>query len=218
MISSTSTRLLARKRIARADQVDDRIGETDQRRQFHRTVQLDQVDVHALGGEMLACDFHVLGRDAQTRALAHRVRVIETCRDRHRHPAARDIQIDRLIQTAAAVLEQHVLARHAEVRRAVFDVGRHVGGAHDDHAQVRIRGRQDQLARGFRIFGDFDAGCREQRQRLLEDTPFRQRQRQRRARRRRRRSLRHRAHCLAPAPLMRRTFAPIAVSFASMRS
>ena len=165
---------------------------------------------------MLARHFHVLGRDAQTRALAHRARVVEARLHRHRHPAARDVQVDRLVQPAAAVLDQHVLARDAEVGRAVFDVGRHIGGAHDDHAQVRIRGRQDQLARGFRVLGDLDAGRRQQRQRLFEDTPFRQRERQRRA------HLGDDEVCgteLMPAPAaMRRTFAPTAVSFASMRS
>eukprot|EP01034_Spumella_vulgaris_P034042 gene34041-41981_t len=62
------------------------------------------------------------------------------------------------------MLDQHVLAGHAEVRRAVLHIGRHVGGAHDQHAHIGVVGGQDQLARSFRILGDGDAGCFQQRQ------------------------------------------------------
>ena len=69
---STSTRLLA----LRVPPVDTRstisVGQAGQRRQLHRTVELDQVHVHALGGEVLARDVDVLGRHPQARALAHR--------------------------------------------------------------------------------------------------------------------------------------------------
>jgi hypothetical protein len=44
------------------------------------------------------------------------------------------------------VLDQHVLAGHAEVGAAVLHVGRHVGGAHEHDAHVGLVGRQDQLA------------------------------------------------------------------------
>ena len=39
------------QRVAGGHQVDDRVGQPHQRRQLHRAVELDQVDVHALGGE-----------------------------------------------------------------------------------------------------------------------------------------------------------------------
>ena len=65
------------QRVAGGDQVDDRVGEPGQRREFHRAVQPDEVDVHALRGEVLARDLQILGGDAQPRALPHRVRVVE---------------------------------------------------------------------------------------------------------------------------------------------
>ncbi len=163
---------------AAADQVDDGIRQADQRRQLHRAVQLDQIDMHALGGEMLARALHVLGGHAQARAVAHRAGVVETGLHRHRHAALGDVQVDRLVQAFAAVLEQHILAGHAEVGRAVLHIGRHVGGAHDDHAHARVVGRQDQLARAFRIFGDRDAGRLQQRQGFLENAALGQGQRQ----------------------------------------
>ena len=53
-MSSTTTRSLAASVLPGAHEIDDRIGETGQRRELHRAVQLDQIDVHALGGEVLA--------------------------------------------------------------------------------------------------------------------------------------------------------------------
>jgi hypothetical protein len=69
------------------------------------------------------------------------------------------------------VLQQHVLSGDAQVRRAVLNVGRNVGRAHDDKAQVGAIARQDQLARGFRVVFRSDAGRGQQRQRLIEDAP-----------------------------------------------
>ena len=62
------------QRAAGGHQIDDGVGQPDQRRQFHRAVELDQVDVHALGGEVLARDLDVLGGHLEARALAHGVR------------------------------------------------------------------------------------------------------------------------------------------------
>src|SRR2546422_63406 len=103
------------QRIATGNQIDDRVGETHQRREFHRTVEPDQIDVHALGCEVLARGLHVLGRHAQTCALAHRARIIEAFGDRDHHPARCDAEVERLVQPLAAVLEEHVLACDAEL-------------------------------------------------------------------------------------------------------
>ena len=62
------------QRVARGDEVDDRIGQAGQRRQLHRAVELDQVDVHALVGEVVARDAREFGGDADARALARRAR------------------------------------------------------------------------------------------------------------------------------------------------
>ena len=67
MICSTSTRWFALQRAAGGHQVDDRVGQPGQRRQLHRAVELDQVDVHALVGEVLA-------RDAAVYLVATRMR------------------------------------------------------------------------------------------------------------------------------------------------
>ena len=103
--------------------------------------------------------------------------VVEVGAHRDAHPAARDLQVERLVQALAAVLDQRVLAGHAEVGAAVLDIGRHVAGAHQHDAHVGPVGADDQLARLLRILGDLDPGGREQRQRLVEDAALGQCQR-----------------------------------------
>ena len=71
MISSTATRSFACSVLPVRNEVDDRVGEAGERRELHRAVQLDQVDVHALRREMLARRVHVFGRDADARAALH---------------------------------------------------------------------------------------------------------------------------------------------------
>ena len=166
--------LVRAQRAAAAHQVDDGVGQPDQRGQFHRAVELDQVDVHALGREVLARDLHVLGGDAQPRTTPHRIGVVEAVRRRDAHPATRDAQVDRLVQALAAVLEQHVLAGHAEVGSAVLHVGRHVRSAHDDQPQVGIAGGQDQLARSADRGVHRNARGGEQRQGFVEYAALRQ--------------------------------------------
>src|SRR6185503_10551800 len=143
------------QRLAGADQVDDQIGQPHQRRELHRSVQLDQIDMNTLGAEMRS-------RGADVIEIAAR------CDDQ---AAAADRQVERLIKTFSAVLEQHVLAGDAEVRGTMLNIGRNIGRAHDDKTQVGAIARQDQLARSLRIVFRSDAGRRQQRQRLIEDAP-----------------------------------------------
>jgi hypothetical protein len=136
MMCSTATQIVGFQRAAGGHQIDDGVGETGQWRQFHRAVELDQVDMHALGGEVFAGDVDVLACHLQARTLAYGVCVVETGRDGDHHPAFGDLQVDRLVESVAAVFEQNVLAGDAEIGGAVLDVGRRVGGANDDHSHV----------------------------------------------------------------------------------
>ena len=102
--------------------------------------------MHALVGEVVARDARVLGRDADARALLRGGRVVEIERRGDAHPAARDAEVERPVQALAAVLEQGVEAGDAEVGAAVLHVGRNVAGAHEDDAQLRVDGREDQAA------------------------------------------------------------------------
>jgi hypothetical protein len=79
----------------------------------------------------------VLGGHAQARALAHGAGVVEVGAHRHADAALGDLQVQRLVQALAAVLDERVLAGHAEVGAAVLHVGRHVGRAHQHHPQAR---------------------------------------------------------------------------------
>src|SRR3989344_4926642 len=52
--------LLGLERVAGGHQVDDGIGQADERRQFHAAVKLDHVDMHALGGKEVTRNRRVL--------------------------------------------------------------------------------------------------------------------------------------------------------------
>ena len=161
MISSTSIERVRLQRVARGDQVDDRVGQAGERRQLHRAVELDQVDVDALVGEVIAGDARELGGDADARALLRGGRVVEVERRGDAHPAARDAEVERPVQALAAVLDQGVEADHAEVGAAVLHVGRHVAGADQDDAQVGPRGRDDEAP--ARLRGSRRGRCRRRR-------------------------------------------------------
>src|SRR5258706_883764 len=165
------------QRIAAGNQIDDRVGEAHERRELHRAVEPDQIDVHALGCEVLASGLHVLGRHAQTRALAHGTRIIEALGNRDHHAARCDAQVERLVHPLAAVLEQHVFSRDAELRRAVLDVSRNIGRANDEQPQVAAARAQDELARAVGIVEGSNARCGKQRKRFIEDPAFGERER-----------------------------------------
>src|SRR5882762_5650461 len=171
-----SAQAIGAQRIAAGNQIDDRVGETYERREFHRTVEADQIDVHAFGCEVLARGLHVLGRHAQTRALAHGQRIVEAFRNRDHHAARRDAEVERLVQPLAAVLEQHVLACDPQFGRAVLNVSGNVRSAHDKQPQVAAARAQYELARSVGIVERFDARRGEQRQRFIEDPAFGERE------------------------------------------
>ena len=167
------------QRVAGRHEIDDRVGEADQRRQLHRAVELDQVDVHRLRGEMLARGAHVLGGDADARAALNGAAPVVAALRRDDEPAAADAKVERLIQAGAAVLDQHVLARDADVGSAVLHVRRDIGRPQEHELDARPVGREDQLARRVGIFGRHDARRLDQRQRLVEVAPLGQGDRQR---------------------------------------
>ena len=157
------------QRVAGRHEVDDRIGETRERRQLHRAVEFDQIDVHRLRREMLARDAHVFGRDTDPRATLHHRRPVVTAPRRDDEAAAADAEIEGLVEAVAAVLEQHVLAGDAHVRRAVLHVGRNVGRAEHDERYLRAIRPEDQFSRRRRIFIRDQARDSKKRQRLVEN-------------------------------------------------
>src|SRR3984893_15101878 len=139
--------------IAAADQIDDGIGKSHQRRELHRSVEPDQVDLHAFGREMLACGQHIFGRHGKARAALERALVVEAGFCGGHPPGGADAEIDRLIQALPTVLQKHVLAGDAQIGGAALNVGGDIGCANDDEANVRMVAADDELARGFRILG-----------------------------------------------------------------
>ena len=134
--------IVGAQRVAAGDQIHDRVGQPDQRRQFHRTVKLDQIDVHALGRKVLArglADTWLPPAGARPGARRPRSRSRSCTATIIRHFAIRDRAADR---ARPAVLEQHILAGDAQIGRAILHIGRHIGCAHDDDADFGAVGRR----------------------------------------------------------------------------
>ena len=106
----------------------------------------------------------------------HGRRIIKTGRRGDAHAALGDLEIKRLVQPGAAVLEQDILAGDAELRRAVLDVSRNVGRAHDEQPQVAAVGAQNELARGIGVIERTYSRRGEQRQRFVENPALRERE------------------------------------------
>ena len=84
-------------------------------------------------------------------------------------PTAGDPQVERLVESFAAVLKQHILAGDAEIGGAVLHIGWYVAGADDDQLYAQVVGIQDQLAAGLGVFCCLKTGGLEQWQGLFED-------------------------------------------------
>jgi hypothetical protein len=129
------------------------------------------------------------------------------------HPAAADAEVERFVEISVLLLE-HVAAGDPQVRGAVLDVGRDVGVPHDEDPQVVRRNGNDEPPPGPRLVdgAEVDPGAREQRQRLVQDPPPRQRDGEGGV------CLGWLGGLLHADPLARRTSAPSARSFLSRRS
>jgi hypothetical protein len=68
------------------------------------------------------------------------------------------------------MLDHHILAGHTKIGGAILDIGRHIGGAHDNNAHFRPIRLDDQFAGGFRVFTGNDTGGSQQRQGFVKNT------------------------------------------------
>ena len=113
----------------------------------------------------------------QARALFDGRGVVKVGAHRHADAALGNLQVQRLVQAVAAMLQQRVLAGNAHVGTAVLHIGGHVGGAHHQHPHIGLVGGQNQLARFFRVFQHLNAGRAQQRQGFFKDAALGQCQR-----------------------------------------
>lgn len=92
-------------------------------------------------------DFRILRGNLQTASGLRSGFVIKPFTHSNHHAALGNLQIQRPVKPRAAVFDQHVFARNAEVRRAVADISRHIGCADNDKADVFMVRPDNQLAR-----------------------------------------------------------------------
>ena len=112
--------------------VHDHVGEAQDGGQLDGAVQLDDVDVPALGGVVPLGDVHELGGHPQGPALV----LLKILGPGHAHAAPAQARVQQLIHVRAG-LRQDVLAHDADVRRAVLHVDGHVAGLYEKIADAR---------------------------------------------------------------------------------
>ena len=125
---------------ARLHDVHNHIGEAQDGGQLNGAVQLDDVDVPALGGVVPLGDIPEFGGHPQGPALV----LGKVFRPGHAHAAPAQARVQQLIHIRAG-LGQDVLAYDADVRRAVLHVDGHVAGLHQEVADARLSVLHHQL-------------------------------------------------------------------------
>jgi len=105
-------------------------------RELHRAAQAYHLDGLAARVEPGGGRAWVLGRDPQQRRPRLRPSELGVLRHREHELAGSEAQVDELVVTAVR-LPQDVLADYSQVGRAVVDVRRHVGRAHQDDPNRR---------------------------------------------------------------------------------
>jgi len=111
------------KRLAGLHHVQNHVREPQDGRELDGAVELDDLDLPVDRRVVVARHFGVLGRDAQRPVPVFDVAVP----GRHAQAALADLEVHELVYVRLG-LQQHVPARHAHVRRAVFHVDGHVAG------------------------------------------------------------------------------------------
>ena len=103
------------QRVAGIHDIDNQVGQTDQRRQFHGAVQLDDLDLLAPVGVVAARALHVLGGNAQAPLIGDRI-----LRTGNHQPAFRDTEIQRFVQAVGVMLHQHIISGNAHIGGGVL--------------------------------------------------------------------------------------------------
>jgi hypothetical protein len=122
----------------------DGLDQPGQRRELHRPLHLDDLDLAPRALEVRCCDPLILGGDANHTQPTERLRGPVGAGDGgDDHRAAPEAEVAQLVDVATgpvggrvALLHQHVLAGDPDVGGAGGHVGGHVGGAHRDQADV----------------------------------------------------------------------------------
>ena len=95
--------------------------------------------------------------------------VLET---RGHQPASGNAQVQGFIEALGTILQQHILADDANIRRSVPDIGGHIRAAQDNQADAVGLGLEYQFPTLVHVLKGRQTGCPQQRQRFLQNAPF----------------------------------------------
>ena len=155
------------QRLARLHEIDDQIGQIDQRRQFNRPAEFDDLCADTATTEERLGQPRKLGGDARVRLQTQRA-VAARSRCGHRQPAISERQQQRL-QHISLGFAHHIQPRDTEIRCPVFHIDGHIGRLGQHVAHMLGHRAQHQLpvtvARRQPV-----SGLLQQRQRIIRQT------------------------------------------------
>ena len=154
-------------------QIHDAIRQSHERRELHGSVEMNDISLDALGGQITLGDTDIFGGHAQprpgTRALAGHL----IDRRGHHQPAGGDPEVGELIEPLAAVFEEYIPAGDAKIGGPVADIGRDIGGAYHHQPDTGDAGADNKTAGLGEVLLRDDPGALEQRDAFLQDAPLR---------------------------------------------
>ena len=153
------------QRASRRNQVDDRVRETEPRRDLDRPGHVHELDVD---GQELARDAREDGGDGRTGEILDAF-VVGLLRHRDVDAARAEPQLEQLLDARPALAHQ-ILAGDAAIDDAVLHVLGDVGGAHEEYVDGRVAAREGERALA-RLLGT-ETRVFEQRNRGLTQSPL----------------------------------------------
>ena len=104
--------------------IHDHLGQSDHRRQFNRTVQLDDLHLDSMVEKKLFGHPRKLRRHPHVRVIA-KFFPLQRRRNRQHQPAQAEIKIKQFVNIAG-FFQQHILADNPDICRAILDIGRQI--------------------------------------------------------------------------------------------
>ena len=148
--------------VAARDEVDDRVGEPEARRDLDGAGDLDELDLDAVLGQQLPREPRIDRRDAVAVEIGERRRIGDSSGTAASRRARAEAEPEQLADLGAA-LAHEVGAGDAAVDDAVLDVLGDVGGTHEQHLDRRVPARERE--RPLAGLLGAEAGVVEQRRR-----------------------------------------------------
>jgi hypothetical protein len=136
-------KIMGFQRASGFNQVDDPIGQTDNRRELDRSIKLDEFDRHTTLIKVSLRHVRILCRNSDFRRQPF-ARFLSAERG-DRNSTRSESQIQWLVDVIF-LFQQDVLAANSDIGRSIFDIRRHVRRPHNEKSHSNLRAGEDEPA------------------------------------------------------------------------